>query len=79
MMELRPSLNTCGVITTSKVGICMVPSTNDQEPKTIQNDVEKLDCTQPVWERLLSIWKILQCIGLLVWWSTIRFQFGGGC
>ena len=79
MMELRPSLKTRGVITNSKVLICIVPGTNDQEPKIIPNDVENLDSTQPIWERLPSIWKILQCTGLLVWWSTIRFQFGGEC
>lgn len=32
----------------SKVGICIVPGTYDQEPETIQNDVEKLDSTQPI-------------------------------
>ena len=48
MMELRPTLKTCGVITTSKVGICIVPGKNDQEPKIIPNDVENLDSTQPI-------------------------------
>ena len=43
MMELRPYINTHGVITTSKVGICIVPGKNDQEPKIIENDVENLD------------------------------------
>ena len=42
---MRPSLKTHGVITTSKIGICIVPGTNDQEPKIIQNDVEKMDST----------------------------------
>ena len=79
MMELRPALKTHGVITTSKVGICIVLGTNDQAPKIIQNDLENLDSTQTIWESLPSIWKILQCMGLLVWWSTIRFQFGGEC
>ena len=49
MMELRPALKTREVIKTSKVGICIVPGTNDQEPKIIQNDVENLDSTQPIW------------------------------
>ena len=48
MMELRLALNTRGVITTSKVGNCIVPGRNDQEPKIIQNDVENLDSTQPI-------------------------------
>lgn len=36
----------------SKVGICIVPGTYDQEPETVQNDVEKLDSTQPIWASL---------------------------
>ena len=48
MLELRRALKTCGLITTSKVGICIVSGTNDQEPKIIQNDVENLDSTQPI-------------------------------
>ena len=48
MMELRPVINKHGVIATSKVGICIVSGTNDQEPKIIQNDVENLDSTQPI-------------------------------
>ena len=79
MMELIPALKKCGVITTSKVAICIVLGTNDHEPKIIQSDVEKLDSTKPIWEILPSIGKILQCMGHLVWWSTIRFQFGGEC
>ena len=35
MMELISSLKTHGVITTYKVGICIVIGTNDQEPKII--------------------------------------------
>ena len=41
MIELKHALKTHGVITTSKVGICIVQGTNYQEPKIIQNDVEK--------------------------------------
>ena len=49
MTELRPALRIRGVITTSKVGICIVLGTNDQEPKIIQNEVENLDSsTQPI-------------------------------
>lgn len=36
----------------SKVGICIVPGTYDQEPETVQNDVETLDSTQPIWASL---------------------------
>ena len=79
MMELRHALNTCGLITNSKVRICIVPVTNYQETKIIQNDVENLDSTKPICESLPSIWKILQCMRLLVWRSTIRFQFEGEC
>ena len=50
MIELRPALKTHGVITTSKVGIFIVLGKNDQELKIIQNDVENLDSTKPIWE-----------------------------
>lgn len=36
----------------SKVGICIVPGTYDQEPETVQNDVETLVSTQPIWASL---------------------------
>ena len=45
MMELKPDLKTRVLITTSKVGFFIILGANDQEPKIIQNDVEKLDST----------------------------------
>ena len=45
MIELKHALKTHGVITTSKVGICIVLGKHYQEPKIIQNDVEKMDST----------------------------------
>lgn len=38
----------------SKVGICIIPGTDDEDPQKTQNDVEKLDSTQPTWTSLPS-------------------------